>query len=41
VEIELQVEGSAIRILRTSLLRTARKLMQGDVYVPAAVWSGQ
>jgi 4-oxalomesaconate tautomerase len=40
VEIELTIEGPAVRMQRTSLLRTARKLMQGNVFVPAAVWSG-
>lgn len=40
VETELEVDGADIRIHRSGLLRTARKLMQGEVCVPAAVWSG-
>jgi 4-oxalomesaconate tautomerase len=36
VEIEIDVADGDVRILRSSLLRTARKLMQGDVFVPAA-----
>ncbi len=29
-----------MHVERSALLRTARKLMSGDVYVPAAVWDG-
>lgn len=36
VEIEIDVNDGNVRILRSSLLRTARKLMQGDVFVPVA-----
>jgi len=34
VEIESEVVGGVVSIRRSALLRTARKLMQGDVYVP-------
>jgi len=40
VELEVEVNGNDVRLVRTALLRTARKLMQGVVYVPGAVWSG-
>lgn len=34
VEIDIDVAGTEVGIHRSALLRTARKLMQGDVYVP-------
>jgi 4-oxalomesaconate tautomerase len=40
VEIDIDISESPIAIRRSSLLRTARKLMQGEVFVPASVWSG-
>jgi 4-oxalomesaconate tautomerase len=39
VELEVEVHGNDVRLVRTALLRTARKLMQGLVYVPDAAWS--
>jgi 4-oxalomesaconate tautomerase len=39
VELEVEVQGGDVRLVRTALLRTARKLMQGLVYVPDAAWS--
>jgi len=39
VELEIEVEGGDVRLVRTALLRTARKLMEGLVYVPDAAWS--
>ena len=40
--VDLVWEGSGpnIRITRSALLRTARKLMAGEVYVPASIWDG-
>lgn len=35
VEIELVEEGGQLTVARSALLRTARKLMDGNVYVPA------
>ncbi len=32
--------GDVIRVNRAALLRTARKIMAGQVFVPSAVWSG-
>lgn len=40
VEIDLELGADGVRIRRSALLRTARKLMQGDVFVPASVWGG-
>jgi len=39
VELEFDDAGAGPR--RAALLRTARKLMAGEVYVPASVWAGQ
>jgi 4-oxalomesaconate tautomerase len=38
VELEVQGSGRELRVNRAALLRTARKLMRGEVYVPAAAW---
>jgi 4-oxalomesaconate tautomerase len=38
VEMDVQGSGSDLRVNRSALLRTARKLMRGEVYVPAAAW---
>ena len=44
VDIDVELTGrpgaDAIRIKRSALLRTARMLMRGEVYVPGAVWAG-
>ena len=39
VAMDVTLEGDAIRVNRSALLRTARKLMRGEVYVPAHAWS--
>ena len=39
VEMDVTVSGSSITVNRSALLRTARKLMQGEVFVPARAWS--
>jgi 4-oxalomesaconate tautomerase len=41
VEIELAQEGESIKVSRAALLRTARKLMRGEVYIPGHVWGGR
>lgn len=41
VELELDVREGELQFLRTALLRTARKLMEGRVFVPECAWSGQ
>ncbi|WP_431857562.1 4-oxalomesaconate tautomerase [Azospirillum sp.] len=40
VEIELDPEAEGVSVKRSALLRTARKLMAGEVFIPAAVWEG-
>ncbi len=40
VEMEVAVEGEEIEVRRSALLRTARKLMEGSVFVPGRIWSG-
>jgi len=39
VEMDVTGSGSELRVNRSALLRTARKLMRGEVYVPAVAWS--
>jgi 4-oxalomesaconate tautomerase len=39
VEMEITLEDGAVKVHRSALLRTARKLMRGEVYVPGAVWA--
>jgi 4-oxalomesaconate tautomerase len=39
VDMEVEPQGDSIRVKRSALLRTARKLMEGQVFVPASVWS--
>jgi 4-oxalomesaconate tautomerase len=38
VEMDVTVAGPTVTVNRSALLRTARKLMQGEVFVPAGVW---
>ncbi|MCI0518088.1 MAG: 4-oxalomesaconate tautomerase [Woeseiaceae bacterium] len=40
VAIAARIDGESLSLERTSLLRTARKLMQGQVFVPASAWNG-
>jgi 4-oxalomesaconate tautomerase len=39
VDIDVEVTGTAIKVRRAALLRTARKLMRGEVFVPGQIWS--
>src|SRR5215467_16024873 len=39
VEMDVALEGNTVIVKRAALLRTARKLMQGQVFVPASAWS--
>lgn len=41
VAMDVSLEGRAIRVRRAALLRTARKLMSGAIYVPASLWNGR
>ena len=40
VELSVTVAGTSVSVQRSALLRTARKLMQGEVFVPSSAWSG-
>ena len=40
VDIEVTIEGGNVNVRRSALLRTARKLMTGELFVPGRVWSG-
>lgn len=40
VAMDVAVVDGVVSVKRSALLRTARKLMSGDVYVPASVWGG-
>ena len=39
VEMDVTVQGADVTVNRSALLRTARKLMQGEVFVPGSAWS--
>jgi 4-oxalomesaconate tautomerase len=39
VEMDVTVEGAEVTVNRSALLRTARKLMRGEVFVPGSAWS--
>jgi len=41
VSMDVAIEGGAVKVRQAALLRTARLLMRGDVFVPGAVWAGQ
>lgn len=41
VSMDVAIEGASIVIRKSALLRTARLLMQGDVFIPHSVWSGK
>jgi 4-oxalomesaconate tautomerase len=40
VAMDVTTEGGQVKVRRSALLRTARLLMDGKVYVPASVWGG-
>ena len=39
VDLDLESEGGEFQVKRTALLRTARMLMRGDVFIPCRVWN--
>ncbi|HWL47273.1 MAG TPA: 4-oxalomesaconate tautomerase [Sphingomonadaceae bacterium] len=41
VAMDVALEDGAVHVKRAALLRTARLLMRGEVFVPGAVWAGQ
>ena len=40
LEIEVNESGDGLRVVRSSLIRTARALFRGEVLVPASIWDG-
>ncbi|HEX7943978.1 MAG TPA: 4-oxalomesaconate tautomerase [Phenylobacterium sp.] len=40
VAMDVAMEGNELKVRRAALLRTARRLMRGEVYVPTSVWGG-
>jgi 4-oxalomesaconate tautomerase len=41
VDMSVTIEGNAVVVQRSALVRTARKLMYGAVFVPHAAWDGE
>jgi 4-oxalomesaconate tautomerase len=41
VEMDVETDGNAIKVERAALLRTARKIMAGNAFVPATIWDGR
>jgi 4-oxalomesaconate tautomerase len=41
VDMDVSFENGVLKVNRSALLRTARKLMRGEVFVPASVWRGR
>ena len=39
VEVEVASDEGGVRVSRSALLRTARKLMRGELFVPSAAWA--
>ena len=38
VDVDIDVAGAEVQVRHVSLLRTARKLMQGSVFIPGSAW---
>jgi len=41
VDLDVSFVDGQLKVRRSALLRTARKLMRGEVFVPSKVWSGR
>ncbi|PHS25651.1 MAG: 4-oxalomesaconate tautomerase [Robiginitomaculum sp.] len=41
VDLDMAITKTGIEVNRSALVRTARKIMRGEVYIPASVWDGQ
>jgi 4-oxalomesaconate tautomerase len=41
VEMDVESDGKGIKVERSALLRTARKIMAGNAFVPASIWDGE
>lgn len=39
IDMDVSRDGKEVRVRRSALLRTARKLMRGEVFVPSSAWS--
>ncbi len=40
IDMDVTLENGEVKVHRSALLRTARKIMRGEVYVHASVWDG-
>jgi len=40
VEVDVQTDGGNVSVDRAALLRTARKIIAGEVFVPKTIWAG-
>jgi 2-methylaconitate cis-trans-isomerase PrpF len=40
VGMQVTSRGNGVNVTRSALLRTARRLMSGEVFVPSAAWKG-
>lgn len=40
VAMDVSLEDGVVKVRRSALLRTCRRLMRGEVYVPASIWGG-
>lgn len=40
VDIDVSTAGGTVEVRRAALLRTARLIMRGEIFVPASLWSG-
>ena len=41
VEFQLEHNAGELKVIRSSLIRTARALFRGELLVPASVWEGK
>jgi 4-oxalomesaconate tautomerase len=41
VSMDVSVDHGGVRVNSAALVRTARLLMRGDVFIPSSIWSGQ
>jgi 4-oxalomesaconate tautomerase len=43
ISVEMQIDdtGDQPKVKRAALLRTARRLFEGQVWIPASVWDGK
>jgi 4-oxalomesaconate tautomerase len=41
IDMDVTVDNGEVKVHRSALLRTARKIMKGEVYIRSAVWDGK